>query len=57
MLKSFMQPGTTNSRTDSTKPSHSGYPTKPTESPKPVETSKEDAPVVTNKSSSSDEGS
>lgn len=58
MLKSFMQPGTTStSRTDSTKPSHSGYPTKPAESPRAAETSKEEAPVVTNKSSSSDEGS
>ena len=37
MLKSFMQPGPTGqSKTDSTKTSHAGYPTKPAEAPKDV---------------------
>ncbi|MDP1928248.1 MAG: polymer-forming cytoskeletal protein [Thiobacillus sp.] len=40
MLKSFMQPG--NSKTDSTKTTHSGYPIKPAEAPKAVEAAKTD---------------
>jgi cytoskeletal protein CcmA (bactofilin family) len=41
MLKSFMQPGNSSqSKTDSTKTSHSGYPNKPADTPKPVETAK-----------------
>ena len=38
MLKSFMQPS--NSKTDSPKTTHSGYPNKPAESPKVVEPAK-----------------
>ncbi|MFH1817727.1 MAG: polymer-forming cytoskeletal protein [Pseudomonadota bacterium] len=48
MLKSFMQPGTaSNSRTDSTRTGHSGYPSKPAEAAKPAEPAKvETAPEV-----------
>ncbi len=58
MLKSFMQPGTTsNSRTDSTRTSHTGYPAKPAESPKPAEAAKAETPPAATPSASSDEGS
>jgi cytoskeletal protein CcmA (bactofilin family) len=52
MLKTFMQPGSSgNSRTDSTRTSHSGYPTKP------AEAAKEDAPPEAVQSARNDEGS
>ena len=58
MLKSFMQPGTaSNSRTDSTRTSHTGYPAKPAESPKPVEAAKVESAPETPKSALGDEGS
>lgn len=63
MLKSFMQPGAPgtagNSRTDSSRTNHTGYPAKPTESSKPADTGKA-APAAGETSkyaSSSDEGS
>jgi len=58
MLKTFMQTGnTSNTKIDSTRPNHSGYPPKPAESSKPVEATQAEASAVTNKSTSSDEGS
>ena len=58
MLKSFMQPGTaSNTKTDSTRTSHTGYPAKPADSPKPAEPAKVDAAPVASQSASSDEGS
>jgi cytoskeletal protein CcmA (bactofilin family) len=58
MLKTFMQTSnTSNTKIDSTRPSHSGYPPKPAESSKPVEATQAEASAVTNKSTSSDEGS
>jgi cytoskeletal protein CcmA (bactofilin family) len=56
MLKSFMQPGTTsNSRTDSTRLSHTGYPAKPAELPKAVEAARNEAAPAT-QSARNDEG-
>ena len=58
MLKTFMQTGNTgNTKTDSMRPSHSGYPPKPAESSRPVATPQAEASTVTNKPLSSDEGS
>ncbi len=59
MLKSFMQPGTTsNSRTDSTRTGHTGYPAKPAESPKTaVEAPKAESAPAAAKPTASDEGS
>ena len=61
MLKSFMQPG--NSKTDSTKTTHSGYPIKPAETPKAVEAAKtvevikEEAPEEATQYERNEEGS
>ncbi|MGE5318790.1 MAG: bactofilin family protein [Hyphomicrobiaceae bacterium] len=58
MLKSFMQPGAAgNSRTDSTRTSHTGYPAKPAETPKPAETVKESSAKEATKAAPGDEGS
>ena len=58
MLKSFMQPGTaSNSKTDSTRTSHTGYPAKPVETPKPVEVTQEEAAPEFIKSARNEEGS
>jgi len=64
MLKSFMQPGnSSNSKTDSTRTNHSGYPIKPAEAPKVVEAAKvvevtkEEAPVETTQYARNEEGS
>jgi cytoskeletal protein CcmA (bactofilin family) len=47
MLKSFMQPGnSSNSRTDSTRTGHSGYPSKPAETARPVEATRVDTASV-----------
>jgi cytoskeletal protein CcmA (bactofilin family) len=58
MLKTFMQPGnSSHSKTDSTRTSHSGYPTKPAEPPKTAEIIKEDSPPQATQSARNDEGS
>ena len=58
MLKSFMQPGTaSNSRTDSTRTGHTGYPAKPAESPRPAETAKADAAPEVIKAAPNEAGS
>ncbi|MHB1093371.1 bactofilin family protein [Thiobacillus sp.] len=61
MLKSFMQSGTSsNSRTDSTRASHSGYPSKPgeaAEAAKPVETVQAQAAPEAIPSTRNEEGS
>src|SRR5512135_2430781 len=58
MLKSFMQPGTaSNSRTDSTRTSHTGYPAKPAESPKPAEPAQAEAAPEVIKAARNEEGS
>ncbi len=58
MLKSFMQPGTAgNSRTDSTRTGHTGYPAKPAESPKPAEPPQAEAAPEVIKAARNEEGS
>jgi cytoskeletal protein CcmA (bactofilin family) len=57
MLKSFMQPGTAgNSRTDSTRLTHTGYPAKPAEPPKAVEAAKNASAPEATQSARNDEG-
>lgn len=58
MLKSFMQPGTaSNSRTDSTRTGHSGYPSKPAEAAKPAEPAKVETAPEAIPSTRNEEGS
>ncbi len=59
MLKNFMQPGSTsNSRTDSTRTSHSAVESaKPAESPRPVAATRAETAPQTPKSAPGDEGS